>query len=120
MPLTRKTVYYVFFKYDVQTTTFNNATFQTLAVRSLASVALRKSVNSKPGYHFDYFTIDFNEELSAFNGAVLNIQMQYVNSSIYHILNLYRKHKPGYPKSVILVGHSMVRGINKHRHFLAS
>lgn len=79
-----------------------------ILVRSLASVALRKALNERPGFHFDYFTIDLNEELSGINGALLEDQMRYVNYSIGRILELYNNaSRP--PKSVILIGHSMVR-----------
>lgn len=80
-----------------------------ISVRSLASVALRKSLNSRPGFHFDYFTVDLNDELSALNGGVLFEQQQYVNYSVHRILQLY-KTVENRPKSVILIGHSMVRG----------
>ncbi|XP_044252309.1 GPI inositol-deacylase [Tribolium madens] len=71
--------------------------------RSLASVALRKALNSRTPFHFDYFLIDLNKELSGLNGALLVDQLEYVNNSIYTVLNLYKK--PA--KSVVLVGHSM-------------
>lgn len=76
-------------------------------VRSLASIALRKSLNSRPGFHFDYFTVDLNEELSGLNGALLYEQKEYVNRSISRVLQLYEGLSDK-PQSVILVGHSMV------------
>lgn len=82
------------------------------AVRSLASVALRKSLSSRPGFHFDYFTVDLNEELSALNGGVVFEQQLYVNNSIYHILELY-KNVENSPKSVVLIAHSMVSKVVK-------
>lgn len=78
-----------------------------ISVRSLASVALRKSLNSRPGFHFDYFTIDLNEEFSGLNGALLYDQVQYVNHSVYRVLELYKK-LTNPPSSIILIGHSMV------------
>lgn len=75
-------------------------------VRSLASVALRKSVNGRKPYHFDYFTIDLNEELTGLSGIYLNDQLKYVNKSIYTVLDLY-PNKKFKPKAVILIGHSM-------------
>lgn len=76
-------------------------------MRSLASVALRKALSDRPGFHFDYFTVDLNDELSGLNGALLRDQLEYVNSSVYTILDLYRRtERP--PKSVVLIGHSMV------------
>ncbi|CAO3570505.1 unnamed protein product [Mortierella alpina] len=61
---------------------------------------------SKP---LDFFTVDFNEEFSAFHGQLILDQAQYVNKAIAYILSLYDAAKPGFaaPKSVLLVGHSM-------------
>lgn len=75
-------------------------------VRSLASVALRKYVNKRLPYHFDYFTIDMNEELSGLSGVFLNDQLAYANHSLHFILKLY-KNQRHLPKSVVLIGHSM-------------
>ncbi|EFA08175.1 GPI inositol-deacylase-like Protein [Tribolium castaneum] len=74
--------------------------------RSLASVALRKALNSRTPFHFDYFLIDLNNELSGLNGALLADQLEYVNNSIYTVLDLYQNRKNP-AKSVVLVGHSM-------------
>merc|ERR1719376_495941 len=44
-------------------------------VRSLASVALRMAIKkSEYKVHFDYFSVDFDEEHSAFYGGVLLIR----------------------------------------------
>ncbi|XP_044759364.1 GPI inositol-deacylase [Coccinella septempunctata] len=75
-------------------------------VRSLASVALRKSVNKRLPYHFDYFTIDMNEELSGLSGGFLNDQLEYTNQSLHFILKLYKNQRFP-PKAVVLIGHSM-------------
>lgn len=75
-------------------------------VRSLASIALRKTINSRFGFHFNYFTVDLNNEFSALSGSLLYDQMLYVNHSISRILQLYEK-QYSRPKSIILVGHSM-------------
>lgn len=77
------------------------------AVRSLASVALRTSVNKRLPYHFDYFTIDMNEELSGLSGVFLNDQLDYTNQSLHYILKLYKNQRFP-PKAVVLIGHSMV------------
>lgn len=70
-------------------------------------MALRKALSDRPGFHFDYFTVDLNEELSGINGALLNDQMRFVNNSIGRILELYKDtSRP--PESVVLIGHSMV------------
>ena len=44
-------------------------------VRSLASVALRKAIDeSRYKTHFDFFTLDFGEEMSGLYGGVLQDQ----------------------------------------------
>jgi hypothetical protein len=44
-------------------------------VRSLASVALRKAIDeTKYKTHFDFFTLDFAEEMSGIYGGVLQDQ----------------------------------------------
>lgn len=78
-----------------------------IAVRSLASVALRKALDSKHGFHFDYFTLDLNGELSGINGILLEEQTDYANMSLHHILTLYKGRKNP-PSSVVVIGHSMV------------
>ncbi|KAK0844019.1 GPI inositol deacylase [Friedmanniomyces endolithicus] len=62
----------------------------------------------------DIFTVDFNEELSAFHGQTLLDQAEYLNEAIAFILALYHNpsrslREPGLPdpKSVIILGHSM-------------
>ncbi|XP_059179650.1 GPI inositol-deacylase-like [Physella acuta] len=73
-------------------------------VRSLGSVALRMS--EKTNVHFNYFVVDFDEELSALYGGVLRKQTEFVHLCLKKILSLYNtnQHKPD---SVVLVGHSM-------------
>ncbi|XP_077131736.1 GPI inositol-deacylase [Ranitomeya variabilis] len=75
-------------------------------VRSLGSIALRKSENIDYKYHFDVFSINFNEELVALYGGNLLKQTQFVHISIKTILRLY-KNQEFPPQSVILLGHSM-------------
>ncbi|KAK5135682.1 hypothetical protein LTR08_004983 [Meristemomyces frigidus] len=62
----------------------------------------------------DFFTVDFNEELSAFHGQTLLDQAEYLNEAVAYILALY--HSPHRslreaglpnPKAVIILGHSM-------------
>lgn len=62
----------------------------------------------------DFFTVDFNEELSAFHGQTLLDQAEYLNEAVAYILALYHNphrslREPGLPdpKSVIVLGHSM-------------
>lgn len=94
-------------------------------VRSLSSEAARywKGVNRdrEEQYEgkraFDFFTLNFNEDLSAFHGQTLIDQAEYVNEAIAYILSLYHDSIRGRrtskhaslpdPSSVILVGHSM-------------
>ncbi|KIW14790.1 hypothetical protein PV08_07575 [Exophiala spinifera] len=92
-------------------------------VRSLSSEASRYYANVlrydasalKEGIRaFDFFTIDFNEDLSAFHGQTLLDQAEYVNEAVAYILSLYHdanrlRRDPSLPdpSSVILIGHSM-------------
>lgn len=62
----------------------------------------------------DFFSVDFNEDITAFHGQTLLDQAEYLNDAITYILSLY--HTPGQtardanlpdPTSVIIIGHSM-------------
>ena len=60
--------------------------------------------------HFDFFSIDLGEELSAFNGGLLRDQSTFVADCINAILKLYERSisdPKSRPTSVILLGHSM-------------
>ena len=72
-------------------------------VRSLASVALRKAGEDHKKTHFDFYSVDFSEEWSAFHGGLLDQQTRFVAESIAKILELYDNSA----QSVVLVGHSM-------------
>jgi glycosylphosphatidylinositol deacylase len=92
-------------------------------VRSLAAEAAYHYHNtvqqdadaSKAGKRpLDFFSVDFNEDITAFHGQTLLDQAEYLNDAITYILSLY--HTPGKfyrdaslpdPTSVIIVGHSM-------------
>ncbi|KIV97543.1 hypothetical protein PV10_01282 [Exophiala mesophila] len=92
-------------------------------VRSLSSEASRyyhgvlkhDSNKAKDGLRqLDFFTLDFNEDLSAFHGQTLFDQAEYVNEAVAYILSLYtdpnrsrRDAQLPDPSSVILIGHSM-------------
>ena len=79
-------------------------------VRSVASVGLDKTRNSKrKNIHFQYFTISFNEELSALYGPLLDMQTEFTKHCIEHILTLFELVQPELkrPKSVLLIGNSM-------------
>ncbi|CAF0811000.1 unnamed protein product [Rotaria sp. Silwood1] len=68
-------------------------------VRSLGSVAYRMGDQQK---QLDFFSIDFNEELSALFGGVLEQQTEFVAYSIQKILSLYKINR-----TIILVGNSI-------------
>ncbi|KAF2719316.1 PGAP1-domain-containing protein [Polychaeton citri CBS 116435] len=62
----------------------------------------------------DFFSVDFNEDITAFHGQTLLDQAEYLNEAIAYILALYHNpqrslREPGLPdpKSVIIIGHSM-------------
>ena len=65
-------------------------------------------------YHFNYFTVDYEEELSALYGPYLNQQTQFLMYSIERIFDCYR-YSQFKPTSVIAIGHSMgglvIRGL---------
>ena len=74
-------------------------------VRSLASVAYKKAKDEKLDYHFNYYVLDFQEELSGLFGGVLQYQAQFAHSCVKQILSLYTQKVS--PTNVVLVGHSM-------------
>jgi glycosylphosphatidylinositol deacylase len=91
-------------------------------VRSLASEAeyFRQMtdshyINQSPEkLALDFFTVDFNEDFTAFHGQTLLDQAEYLNDAIAYILALYHNDEKSRrdpslpdPSSVILVGHSM-------------
>ncbi|RVE51297.1 hypothetical protein evm_004101 [Chilo suppressalis] len=80
-----------------------------MQARSLASVALRKALGNNYEYHFDFYTISYNEELSGIYGGVLQSQIKFAAACISKILSLYKSNKytKSVPTSVILIGHSM-------------
>ncbi|EOO01479.1 putative gpi inositol-deacylase protein [Phaeoacremonium minimum UCRPA7] len=62
----------------------------------------------------DFFTVDFNEDFTAFHGQTLLDQAEYLNEAIRYILSLYldprmsgRDPDLPDPTSVIILGHSM-------------
>ncbi|XP_009331075.1 PREDICTED: GPI inositol-deacylase [Pygoscelis adeliae] len=75
-------------------------------VRSLGSVALRKAEDIDFKYHFNFFSVNFNEELVALYGGSLQRQTKFVHECIKVILKLYRDREFA-PTSVAIVGHSM-------------
>uniref|UniRef100_A0A8C5IXB7 GPI inositol-deacylase n=1 Tax=Junco hyemalis TaxID=40217 RepID=A0A8C5IXB7_JUNHY len=75
-------------------------------VRSLGSIALRKAEDVDFKYHFNFFSVNFNEELVALYGGSLQRQTKFVHECIKVILKLY-KDREFAPSSVAIVGHSM-------------
>ena len=64
--------------------------------------------------NLDFFTVDFNEDITAFHGQTLLDQAEYLNEAIRYILSLYldprmsaRDSDVPDPTSVIVLGHSM-------------
>ena len=62
----------------------------------------------------DFFTVDFNEDITAFHGQTLLDQAEYLNEAIAYILSLYHDPRRSQrdpdlpdPTSVIILGHSM-------------
>lgn len=103
-------------------------------VRSLASAASRawwevpgvrkKGVGTRNGGRsLDFFTLDFNDDFSAFHGQTLLDQSEYLADCIRFILTLYHHERDGAPDptSVIVVAHSMggivARAAFLHPHY---
>ncbi|GAP93268.1 putative GPI inositol-deacylase [Rosellinia necatrix] len=92
-------------------------------VRSIASESARyfhdvlhpNAAAAKSGVKgLDFFTLDFNEDFTAFHGQTMLDQAEYVNEAIRYILSLYldpqksdRDPNLPDPSSVIILGHSM-------------
>lgn len=64
--------------------------------------------------NLDFFTVDFNEDITAFHGQTLLDQAEYLNEAIRYILSLYsdpqradRDSQFPDPSSVVILGHSM-------------
>ena len=64
--------------------------------------------------NLDFFTVDFNEDITAFHGQTLLDQAEYLNEAVRYILSLYsdpahsvRSSQLPDPTSVIILGHSM-------------
>ena len=61
-------------------------------VRSMASVALRKALDDDHSgrFHFDYFSVDFNEEFSALYGGTLEDQVKIGNLECIKLFRLLK------------------------------
>ena len=74
----------------------------------------RKAIDdSEYKTHFDYFAVDFSEELSAIFGGVLELQANYLRQAVAKILSLYPKKSNRNPTSVVILGHSLGGVIGK-------
>ncbi|KAF9906115.1 GPI inositol deacylase [Lobosporangium transversale] len=82
------------------------------SARQIRSLARETTTAYKPGSkRIDFFTVDFNEEFSAFHGQILVYQAKWINTAIKYILSLYNDHdsdsQQPRPTSILIVGHSM-------------
>lgn len=79
-------------------------------VRSIASLAAEIAADKQNNVtRLDFYTLDYQEDFTAFHGRTLLDQAEYANDAIKYILQLYDKENPAtpHPKSVIIIGHSM-------------
>ncbi|KAI0597812.1 GPI inositol-deacylase [Biscogniauxia sp. FL1348] len=92
-------------------------------VRSIASESARyfhdilqhdTSASESGVRNLDFFSVDFNEDFTAFHGQTMLDQAEYVNEAVRYILSLYldpqtseRDANLPDPSSVIIMGHSM-------------
>ncbi|XP_063286277.1 GPI inositol-deacylase isoform X2 [Pelobates fuscus] len=74
--------------------------------RSVGSIALRKAETIGNVYHFNVFTVNFNEELVALYGGSLQRQTKFVHTCIKAIIQLY-KNQAYSPQGVAIIAHSM-------------
>ncbi|RPA88061.1 PGAP1-domain-containing protein [Ascobolus immersus RN42] len=72
------------------------------------------SILEKGARNLDFFTVDFNEDITAFHGQTLLDQAEYLNDAVAYILSLYHDARKSTtdadlpdPSSVIILGHSM-------------
>ncbi|XP_063901046.1 uncharacterized protein LOC135120639 isoform X2 [Zophobas morio] len=72
-------------------------------VRALASVSTQMSKNINNSINFDYFAVDFNEELTAMYGVLALRQTEYVGRCIAQILEYYNNKT----KKIVIIGYSM-------------
>ncbi|KAF7336221.1 GPI inositol-deacylase [Mycena venus] len=77
----------------------SSAVMQYWDAPSSVSPEFRLRSNLKP---LDFFTMDFNEDLSGFHGPTLEAQTAYASRAIEYILSLYPR-----GTSIIVMGHSM-------------
>lgn len=85
------------------------------AARTFKEAAAKDDTLLKAGQRgLDFFTVDFNEDITAFHGQTMLDQAEYLNEAVAYILSLYHDSRkvtmdsdlPD-PSSVIIIGHSM-------------
>lgn len=76
-------------------------------VRSFGSITLRMGEESHSSKHLNFFTINFNEELSGLFGPMLQQQTEFLYECIVAIKNLYQRELRK-DVHLILIGHSIV------------
>lgn len=81
----------------------------------------RGQLKNRNVQNLDFFSADFNEDLTAFHGQTLLDQVEFLNDAVKFILGLY-ENRPNPPKSVIILSHSMggvvARGMLTFRNYL--
>ena len=80
--------------------------------RHFAEVVSKDETKGSRG--LDFFTVDFNEDITAFHGQTVLDQADYLNEAVAYILSLYHDSRKSTmdsdmpdPSSVIIFGHSM-------------
>ncbi|KAL7268563.1 GPI inositol deacylase [Rhizina undulata] len=85
------------------------------AARYFKDTINRDENMQKSGFRsLDFFTVDFNEDITAFHGQTMLDQAEYLNEAVAYILSLYHDSRKSTmdsdlpdPSSVIIFGHSM-------------
>jgi glycosylphosphatidylinositol deacylase len=85
------------------------------AARYFMNVASKdESLSKASSRNLDFFTVDFNEDITAFHGQTVLDQAEYLNEAVAYILSLYHDSRKSTmdsdmpdPSSVIIFGHSM-------------
>jgi pimeloyl-ACP methyl ester carboxylesterase len=85
------------------------------AARHFKNVISKDPALAKTGTrNLDFFTVDFNEDITAFHGQTVLDQAEYLNEAVAYILSLYHDSRKSTmdselpdPSSVIIFGHSM-------------
>lgn len=93
---------------------------QARSLASEAAIYYQNEISHRPDTEraaklpLDVFTVDFNEDITAFHGQTLLDQAEYLNDAVAFILSLYHNPQRSMrdpslpdPSSVILIGHSM-------------